>query len=78
MHETGARYGFTVPTEQSLVLDREHGVYQYLVRSSEDQSKGGGTRILLDANTGALRALITPNTEASGQMITRIPKSSHD
>ncbi|MGQ0594237.1 MAG: PepSY-associated TM helix domain-containing protein, partial [Gammaproteobacteria bacterium] len=71
MTEAGAHYGFTVLSEQSLFLDREHGVYHYLVLSSEDLGKNGGTRVLFDANTGALKALITPNTEASGQVITR-------
>lgn len=71
MHEAGTRSGFTVLAEQSLSLDREHGIYQYLVRSSEDLGKGGGTRILFDANTGELKALVMPGTEATGLVITR-------
>ncbi len=70
MQAAGTRQGFVVLSEQWLFLDREHGIYQYLIRSSEDQGKGGATRVLFDANTGELKGLITPNTEANGQVLT--------
>ncbi len=71
MQEAASQHCFTIVQEQSLWLDRAHGVYYYKVKSSEDWGDSGGTSVLFDANTGALERLIMPGTEASGQVITR-------
>jgi len=52
-------------------LDREHGVYYFTVKSSEDWGRSGGTSVLFDANTGALKRFDMPGTEASGDAVTR-------
>jgi uncharacterized iron-regulated membrane protein len=69
--EAARRHGFTVEHEQSLALDREHGVYHYRVKSNRDLGKYGATVAILDANTGELKSLTTPDTDSLGDVIHR-------
>ncbi len=64
--------GFTVEHETFLFLDRAHGVYRYSVKT--DREMGGiygETIAILDADTGALKSLITPDTDSIGDVIHR-------
>lgn len=68
---SGAKYGFSIASEQALILDRVHGVYFYMARNSEDWSKGGGTNVAFDANTGELKSLSGPGIDNAGQVVSR-------
>lgn len=71
MREEAAKHGFTIEREESLYLDRGHGVYQFYVKSAQEWGKYGGAAVVFDANTGALERLTMPATEASGDVVTR-------
>jgi len=70
MAETAARRGFRVLREESLDLDREHGVYLMSVHSSWDVSREGATILAFDANTGAFKGQRGIGSEGVGQTIT--------
>ena len=70
MAETAARRGFRVLREESLDLDREHGVYLLNVLSSWDVSKEGATILVFDANTGEFKGQRGIGSEGVGQTIT--------
>lgn len=78
-HHFGQRYidraseehGFTVEREQSLYLDRMHGVYHYSVKTDHDHGKNGATIAVLHADTGELVALTTPATDSIGDVVHR-------
>jgi len=70
MKEASVENGFAIDREETLSLDREHGLYQYTVRSSEEHTKYGGTTVMFDANTGVLKLLDRPSTRSAGIMIT--------
>ncbi len=69
--EAGAKYGFSIASEQALFLDRVHGVYFYMARSSDDWSKDGGTHVAFDADTGELKSLSGPGVDTAGPVISR-------
>jgi uncharacterized iron-regulated membrane protein len=70
MAETAARRGFRVLREESLDLDREHGVYLMSVASSWDVSREGATILVFDANTGEFKGQRGVGAEGVGQTIT--------
>lgn len=62
--------GFVVLAEKSLLYDPQRGIYRYDVRSSHDiRHKGGHTRLVMDANTGALAGLRLPTGAAAGDTV---------
>ncbi len=64
--------GFTVAHETFLLLDRERGVYLYHVKTDQELGgKYGETIAALDADTGALKLLITLNDDSVGDIIHR-------
>jgi uncharacterized iron-regulated membrane protein len=71
LQDAARRDGFTILAEEWLWLDRNHGTYQYWVRSSLDRGKTGNTRVLFDADTGEIKKVITPDKESRGETITR-------
>ena len=55
-----------------LILDRDHGVFDYKFRSSLDfQDKFGGTRLFFDANTGEQKLLLLPSGQYNGNTVTQ-------
>ena len=70
MAETAAQRGFHILREESLDLDREHGVYLLSVHSSWDASKEAATILAFDANTGAFKGQRGAGSEGVGQTIT--------
>lgn len=64
--------GFRVEHETFLFLDRAHGVYRYSVKTNREMGGVYGETIaILDADTGALKLLITPDTDSIGNVIHR-------
>lgn len=64
--------GFTVEHETFLLLDRERGMYFYHVKTDQEAGgKYGETIAALDADTGALKLLITLNDDSVGDVIHR-------
>ncbi|WP_308921201.1 PepSY-associated TM helix domain-containing protein [Janthinobacterium sp. J1-1] len=62
--------GFTVLAEKSLLYDPQRGIYRYDVRSSHDiRHKGGHTRLVMDAQTGAFKGLWLPTGAAAGDTL---------
>ncbi|MGH8613909.1 MAG: PepSY-associated TM helix domain-containing protein [Gammaproteobacteria bacterium] len=71
MRDAAVQHKFRVEEEESLALDREHGVYRFTVKSSEDFGRYPATSVILDANSGKLTLVDTPSTQAAGDVITR-------
>jgi uncharacterized iron-regulated membrane protein len=71
IHLASEEYGFTVEREQSLYLDRMHGVYHYKVKTDHDHGKNGATIVVLNANSGEFVTLITPIVDSVGDIIHR-------
>lgn len=71
IYTASMQYGFTVEREQSMYLDREHGVYHYRVKSDQDLGRYGATVAIFDANTGALNSLTLSATDSPGDVINR-------
>lgn len=70
MAEQALAKGFVVQREYSLMHDPGLGAYYYSVISDRDVShRWGSTYLVLDADTGALRHLMLPTGEASGDTI---------
>lgn len=64
-------HDFTILQVVALRLDRERGIYSYIVRSSRDiQDKQGVTRIFFDANSGELKLLLLPSGQYAGNTVT--------
>ena len=62
--------GFVVLAEKSLLYDPQRGIYRYDVRSSHDiRHKGGHTRLVMDAQTGAFKGLWLPTGAAAGDTL---------
>ena len=62
--------GFVVLAEKSLLYDPQRGIYRYDVRSSHDiRHRGGHTRLVMDANTGASKGLWLPTGAAAGDTV---------
>lgn len=60
--ELGRQEGFDVLGEQSLTLDRAHGVWRYGFRSSrENLDHKGQSRLFVDTQTGALKGFVLPS-----------------
>lgn len=79
MGEQARKHGFTVEQPVALRLDRTKGVYGYFVRSSRDiQDKRGRTRVFFDADSGALRLVLLPTGQYSGNTITSWLIALHD
>jgi uncharacterized iron-regulated membrane protein len=73
LDEQASQHGATIEREEVLSLDRVHGVYMLVARSSFDRSKQGGTFVSFDADTGALRRASWPgsSSELTGDVISR-------
>ncbi len=70
MADEARAQGFTVQEEQALYYDPQRGVYRYQARSSLDiRDQRGSTRLVFDADTGALRNVRLPTGAASGDTI---------
>ncbi|HUL03271.1 MAG TPA: PepSY-associated TM helix domain-containing protein [Gemmatimonadales bacterium] len=73
MAEQAAAHGFNVGKPLSLMYFPDTGGYLYEVRGSRDvferSPKGGGTDVLFDGDTGALRTLSQPTGEHSGNTV---------
>ena len=67
------RRGFTYGDRLSLMYDRSSGAYFYEVRGSRDlferAPQGGGTSVVFDGDTGALRMLSQPTGEHTGNTV---------
>ena len=62
--------GFTVAAEKALLYDPQRAIYRYDVRSSHDiRHKGGHTRLVMNADTGALLGLWLPTGAAAGDTL---------
>ena len=62
--------GFIVVAEKSLLYDPQRAIYRYDVRSSHDiRHKGGHTRLVMNADTGALLGLWLPTGAAAGDTL---------
>lgn len=63
--------GFAVLAEKVLVYEPQRAIYRYDVRSSHDiRDRGGNTRMVFDANTGAFKGLWLPTGGAAGDTLT--------
>lgn len=70
MEEQAKIHDFTVQQVIGLRLDRDRGVYNYMVRSSRDfQDRRGGTKVLFDANTGEFKLLMLPSGQYNGNTV---------
>ena len=71
--EQAARHGLTISWRTSLIYLPEIGAYSYEARGSRDiferAPKGGGTAVLFDGDTGALRQFSQPTGEHSGNTV---------
>lgn len=71
MEKAAATHGFTVERPVAFRLNRELGVYVYIVRSSRDiQDRFGQTRVFFDADTGEERLLLLPSGQYGGNTVT--------
>ncbi|OYO28787.1 PepSY domain-containing protein [Janthinobacterium sp. PC23-8] len=62
--------GFAVVAEKALLYDPQRAIYRYDVRSSHDiRHKGGHTRLVMDADTGAFVGLWLPTGAAAGDTL---------
>jgi hypothetical protein len=77
MAEQSAQHGFTVERETWLWYDREQDVYYYAVKSSRDIGRDGRTRIAFDANSGALKDMILPTGQHTGDTVSNWLTSLH-
>ncbi|MCK6394940.1 PepSY domain-containing protein [Diaphorobacter sp. HDW4A] len=70
MAEQARVQGFTIQREDALMHDPRSGLYRYNVISSRDVShRWGGSSVVFDADTGALKSLWLPTGVASGDTI---------
>lgn len=71
MAEQEKVHNFTVEQVVALRLDRERGIYHYVVRSSRDiQDRRGGTRVFFDADTGEFKLVLLPSGQYNGNTVT--------
>ncbi|WP_350116378.1 PepSY-associated TM helix domain-containing protein [Nitrosomonas sp.] len=71
MDEQAKIHHFAILQVVSLRLDREHGVYNYAVRSSRDiQDRRGKTQLFFDADTGEFKFILLPNGQYTGNTVT--------
>lgn len=71
MDEQAKIHDFKILQVVALRLDRERGVYNYVVRSSRDiQDKRGATHVFFDANTGEFKLVLLPSGQYSGNTVT--------
>lgn len=70
MAREAQRAGIEVGHEQYLYYDHHHAVFGYAVHSDRDvNDEHGRTKIVFDANTGALKFLDTPTGQAAGNTV---------
>lgn len=73
MAEQSLNHGFTVGQPLSLMYFPDTGAYLYEIRGSRDvferAPKGGGTYVMFDGDSGALRELSQPTGERSGNTV---------
>jgi len=63
--------GITIHAPSGFWINRAKGFYVYDVKSSADvQDHGGNTRVVIDANTGAVRQVLLPTGQYDGNTIT--------
>lgn len=79
MAEQARLHGFVVERPVNLWINREQGNYHYVVHSSLDfQDKRGRTIVIFDANTGALKQLLLPSRQHSGNTVTNWLQTLHE
>lgn len=70
MQAMASRHGFTIHTEERLMLNRGKGVYIYMVHSSLDlRATIGNTAVMIDADTGAWRGQWLPTGGPAGNTV---------
>ncbi len=73
LSEQSALHGFSFGQRLSMMYDSSSGAYFYEVRGSRDlferAPQGGGTALMFDGNSGALRLLSQPTGERTGNTI---------
>ncbi len=78
MDEQAKIHHFVILQVVSLRLDREHGVYNYAVRSSRDiQDRRGNTQLFLDADTGEFKFILLPSGQYTGNTVTSLLYALH-
>lgn len=79
MNALGGRQGFAIEYPIALSIDRERGIYIYVVRSSRDiKDRKGHTTVAFDADTGVLMSTRIPTGEHSGTTVTSWLNALHD
>ncbi|MGQ0555623.1 MAG: PepSY-associated TM helix domain-containing protein [Nitrospiraceae bacterium] len=72
MAEQSAQHGFAVEQPVALGFDAERGTYTWQVRTNmeiDDRSRRYTTQVLFDADTGALRLVLLPSGQYTGNTI---------
>lgn len=70
MQAMSMQYGFTIDTEERLLLNRHRGLYIYMVHSSLDlRTRPGNTAVMIDADTGAWRGQWLPTGGEAGNTV---------
>ena len=71
LEEEARRNGFAIEREESLILDRGHGLYVMVARSSLRIGKAGETVVAFDANSGQMSLAVWPGCplERAGDVI---------
>lgn len=72
MAEQAAQHGFVVEQPVALGFDAERGTYTWQVRSNreiDDRSRRYTTQVLFDADTGALKLVLLPSGQYTGNTI---------
>lgn len=81
MSRLAAERGFEINYEDSLWLDRKHGVYTYRAHTSRDVYEGahgvGKSKVFIDAATGAYRSASFPSGEAAGDTVSSWLQALH-
>ena len=67
----GEQNGFSIEHEDQISLDRDRGLYAYIVRSSADAGRWGTTTALIDADSGVVRDVQWPGNEQTGDSVGR-------
>ncbi len=79
MAELAIRERVEINGEQALIHDRERGLYDYVVRSSNDIGEQAQTTVAFDAIDGSLRVSSLPSTEQDlvGDKLSRWLRALH-
>ena len=70
MASAASAEGVVIEEETAFILSRATGEYSYYVRSTKDWAKFGGTSVTLDADSGAVKRVVTPREATPGETVT--------